>query len=128
MTRLVVDSWAWVEYLRGSPLGKSVETAMQGSSELWTSVVTVAEVASKFRRAGKVEGPSVAAMTALSRVGVPALEDAREAGRIHAATKAEVPNFSLADSFVLQLARKVGGKVLTGDPDFRKVKEALAIG
>jgi predicted nucleic acid-binding protein len=50
-----------------------------------------------------------------------------EAGEIHAIEKKLSPNFSLPDSFVLQLARKLGAKVLTGDPDFRKVKEAELI-
>jgi predicted nucleic acid-binding protein len=38
------------------------------------------------------------------------------------------PNFGLADSFVLQLARKVGAKVLTGDSDFKGLREAEYIG
>lgn len=127
MTRLVVDSWAWVEYLDGSALGKRADEAMQGASELWTSLASVAEVTSKYRRSGKDEGPAVAAMTTLSKIGVPNLEDALQAGRIHADVKPKVSNFSLADSFTLQLARKVGAKVLTGDPDFRKLKEVQFI-
>jgi len=124
MTKLVVDSWAWVEYLDGSAPGKKADEAMQGATELWTSVASVAEVVSKYRRKGRDEGPAVMAMTSLSKIGVPDLEDARQAGRIHAEVKQGVPNFSFADAFVLQLARKVGAKVLTEDPDFRGIKEA----
>ncbi|MBI3858711.1 MAG: hypothetical protein HY296_00510 [Thaumarchaeota archaeon] len=50
--------------------------------------------------------------------------DAMMAGIIHAEIRREVPNFSLADAFSLQLARKLGGIVVTGDPDFKDVKEA----
>jgi len=128
MTSLVVDSWAWVEYLDGSQIGKKADLAMQEASELWTSIASVAEVVSKYRRQNRDESPAVEAMTTLSRIGVPNLEDAKQAGRIHAEIKPSVPNFSFADSFVLQLARKVGGKVLTGDPDFRREKEAEFIG
>jgi predicted nucleic acid-binding protein len=128
MTSLVVDSWAWVEYLDGSALGRKVDVAIQGASEIWTSVATVAEVVSKCRTVGKEEGPALRAMTTLSKIGVPTLEDAVEAGRIHSAIESKSKNFSFADSFVLQLARKVGAKVLTGDPDFKGFREAEFLG
>ena len=128
MARLVVDSWAWIEYFSGSEMGRKADEAMRDSSELWTSVATIAEVVSKYRRSRREEGPAIRAITTLSRVGVPTLEDALDAGKIHSELKANMPNFSFADSFVLQLARKVNGRVLTGDPDFEGVKEADLIG
>ena len=33
----------------------------------------------------------------------------------------------MTDSFVLQLARKVGARILTGDPDFVGMKETVLI-
>ena len=62
-----------------------------------------------------------------SKIAVPSSEDAIEAGLLHAEQKAERRNFSLADAFVLQLARKVGAKILTGDPDFQGIREAEII-
>jgi len=124
MTRLVVDSWAWVEYLSGSELGKKAEKAIEEAQEIWVSTVSVAEVVSKYRRKGMDEAPALRAMTTLSKVGAPGLEDAQEAGKIHAALKRTVPNFSFGDSFVLQLARRLDANVLTGDPDFSGLKEA----
>jgi predicted nucleic acid-binding protein len=67
-------------------------------------------------------------LKSLSRFGAPSYEDALEAGDLHARTRKTSPSFGLADSFVLQLARKVGARVLTGDPDFRGIKEADLIG
>jgi len=127
MTRLVLDAWAWVEYLSGSESGRKVDEAIQGSQEIWVSVASVAEVASKYRRSGRDEAPAMRAITTVSKVGELGLEDAIQAGKIHAELKRKVPNFSLADSFVLQLARKVGARVLTGDPDFNGLKEAELI-
>ena len=124
MTSLVVDSWAWIEYLSGSEMGKVAAKAMSEASELWTSVASVAEIVSKYRRAGVDETQAMRAVASLSKIGVPDLEDAREAGTVHAELKPRPRNLSFADSFVLQLARKKGAKVLTGDPDFRGLKEA----
>jgi predicted nucleic acid-binding protein len=125
---VVVDSWAWVEYLRGSKAGKKVEQRISRGDELWTSVVTLTEVVSKYRREGVAEDTAIEAISSLSRIGIPDREDAIEAGRVHAQVKSGSPNFGLADSFVLRLARKVGATVLTGDPDFRGLAEAEFIG
>lgn len=127
MTSLVVDSWAWIEYLAGSALGRSARDAMAEASELWSSVASVAEVVSKYRRAGLDEAQAIRAVTTLSKIGAPTMDDAVEAGRIHAELKPKAPNLSFADSFVIQLARKKGAKVLTGDPDFRGLEEAVLL-
>jgi predicted nucleic acid-binding protein len=128
LDRLVVDSWAWVEYLRGSETGRRVDARFGSTEDLWTSVVSLTEVVSKYRRERIPEQPAIDAISSLSKFGVPSRDDAIEAGRIHAEVKPGSPNFGLADSFVLQLARKVGGKVLTGDSDFRGLREAEYIG
>ena len=127
MTRYVVDSWAWVEYMEGSPAGVKVDSVISRTDGLWTSVLSLAEVVSKYRRKKIDETPATQAISTLSRLGIPSGEDATEAGRIHAEVKPQSPNFGLADSFVLQLARKLGAKVLTGDTDFRGIKEAELI-
>ena len=128
MNRLVVDSWAWVEYLRGSKAGRKISERISHGEELWTSVVSLTEIISKYRREGLSEQTAVEAIGSLSKLGVPDRGDAVEAGRIHAEVKSKSPNFGLANSFVLQLARKVGAKVLTGDPDFEGLGEAEFVG
>ena len=127
MDRLVVDSWAWVEYFEGSVVGRKVGDMIEESSEIWTSLVSVTEVVSKYRRKRIDESKPMEVLFSLSKVDIPDRGDAMAAGVIHAEEKSRSPNFGLADSYVLQLARKVGAKVLTGDPDFRTVKEALLI-
>jgi predicted nucleic acid-binding protein len=128
LDRLVVDSWAWVEYLRGSETGSRVDARFESTEDLWTSVVSLTEVVSKYRRESIPEQPAIDAISSLSKFGVPSRDDAIEAGRIHAEVKSRSPNFGLADAFVLQLARKVGAKVLTGDSDFKGLREAEYIG
>ena len=123
MPKLVVDSWAWIEYLDGSEAGKIVNKLISGNSEVWTSAISLAEVVSKYRRKGRSEATAVEAIGSLSRVEAARAEDAVEAGGIHAEQKKSTPNFGLSDAFVLQLARRVGGKVVTGDADFAGIDE-----
>jgi len=128
MDRLVVDSWAWVEYLRGSETGKRVDTRISQAGEVWTTVISLTEVVSKYRREKLSEQTAIEAISSLSKFELPSRNDAIEAGRIHAEVKTKSANFGLADAFVLQLARKVNCKVLTGDPDFKGLREAELIG
>ena len=53
MSRYVVDSYAWVEYLGGSPKGSRVEELLGGAEESWTPTPVLAEVTSKVVRSGK---------------------------------------------------------------------------
>ena len=128
MDRLVVDSWAWIEYLRGSETGRKVDARISVIGDLWTSVISLTEVVSKYRREKLSDQTAIEAISSLSRFGTPTREDAIEAGRIHAEVKVRSPNFGLADAIVLQLARKVGAKVLTGDPDFKGLGDAEIVG
>jgi predicted nucleic acid-binding protein len=124
MTSYVLDSWAWIEYLRGSEAGQLVKREFELGNEIFTNVVSMAEIISKFRREGLDSESAWHAVTSLSKTVVVQESDAKEAGTIHATIKKTTPNFSLGDAFVLQTARKQGCRVLTGDPDFKRVKEA----
>jgi predicted nucleic acid-binding protein len=124
MTKLVLDSWAWVEYFDGSTRGRKVGDRISADIELWTSVVSLTELVSKYRRRRIPEGKAIEAIHSLSRLGIPSGDDAIDAGKLHADVRLKSPNFSLADAYVLQLARKLDAKVLTGDPDFKGIKDA----
>lgn len=50
-----------------------------------------------------------------------------QAGLLHFEMRKTLKDFGLADAFVLATARKLKSKVLTGDPHFESVKEAILI-
>ncbi len=124
MNSYVVDSWAWVEYLRGSRVGQLVKKELESGSETLTNVVTLAELTSKLRRERLDLEAAWRAVTGLSKTIAVTETDAKDAGILHAAVKETNANFSLANAFVLQTARKRGCRILTGDPDFKGIKEA----
>jgi len=49
------------------------------------------------------------------------------AGLIHAEMRGKIRDFGLADAFVLATAKKLDAKILTGDPHFKNIKEAVMI-
>ncbi len=121
--RYVIDSWAWIAYFDGTRAGKRVDEITL-NSEAFSSAVTVAEVLSKSERQGKDTEKIFNFIASLSKIINVDADLARSAGSLHAKIKKDVPNFSLADAFALQAARSVGAKVLTGDPDFKGIKDA----
>jgi predicted nucleic acid-binding protein len=126
-SRFVVDSWAWVEYLDGTPKGARIRDVIEEDAELFTHAVTLAEVVSKAKRRGKDPMAASERISSLSRFEAPSLADSTEAGIVHAETKEKRTNFSLADAFVLQSARRLKARVLTGDPHFRGLREARLV-
>ena len=128
MTRLVVDSWAWMEYFEGSSVGKSIrDKIVDERNEIFTHVLSIAEIISKVRRREKDVDTAWKAITNLSRIINLDEIDSKETGLLHAKVKSKNPNFGLADAFVLSAARKLEAKVLTGDPDFNAIDDAILI-
>lgn len=122
MTSYVVDSYAWVEYLEGSPKGTRVEQLLSRSENAWTPTPVLAEVTSKVVRSGKDPAIAWQALRAWSTILPLDSETARAAGGLHAAYRVKVRDFALTDAVVLAVSRKRAAKVLTGDPHFAGMK------
>lgn len=126
MTDFVIDSWAWIEYLDGSLRGSKVrDIVMDEGNQIFTHVISIAEIISKEKRRHKEPEIAWQAVTNLSRIIQIDELDSKNVGFLHAETKTRRKNFGLADSFVLSAARKMGANVLTGDPDFKGIPEAV---
>ena len=122
MTRIVVDSYAWVEYLEGSAKGGRVASLLESAEEAYTPTPVVAEVTSKALRAGRNQDLAWQAMRAWSIVLPLDAETARAAGALHALHRRKSPDFAMTDAVVLAVARKLDGRIVTGDPHFRGLK------
>lgn len=123
-----MDAHAWIEYLDGSPRGARVRDHLENpENTLVTSPVTLAEIVSKFLRTRR--DPKVAVTAVESNSSVPTVGPvlARLGGEVHAEVKKHKPDFGLADAFVLATARSRSSRVLTGDPHFKGIPEAVMI-
>lgn len=128
MTRLVVDAWAWIEYLDGSKRGERVREFLEDDgNDLFCTAISVAEVVSKFLRRDMNPETAFRAMAAFAKIVEIDGSTAIEAGEIHAKLRKEKPDFGLADAFVIAVAEKIGAKIITGDPHFRGVKNAIMV-
>ncbi len=82
---------------------------------------------SKFIRRGRHPKLALKALEDNSTLQMVDTGLAEMAGELHADIKKKVHDFGLADAFVLATARRKVAKVLTGDPHFKGLPEALMI-
>ncbi len=127
MSRHVIDSYAWIEYLDGTEAGRRVNDLLQGEDEAFTCALTVAEVVSKVARKGMDVKTAYDVLLANSKVVSVDEELSLQAGLLHCEMRRSLKDFGLADAYVLATARKLKSKVLTGDQHFKNVKEAVLI-
>ena len=127
MSKYVIDAYAWIEYLDGSEAGNKVSVLLEKDDEMYTCAMTIAEVISKVARKGK--NVQVAYDVLLSNSQIVNVDEALslQAGLLHFEMRKTLKDFGLADAYVLATARKLKSRVLTGDPHFKSVKEAVLI-
>jgi predicted nucleic acid-binding protein len=128
MSRYVIDAYAWIEYLIGSEMGIKVnEILEQENVEVYTCAVTVAEVISKVAREKQDVEKAYDLLLSNSQIVNADEELSKKTGVLHAEMRQTEKDFGLADAYVLATARKLKSKVLTGDPHFKDLKEAVMI-
>lgn len=129
MTRYTIDAYAWIEYLEGSTKGITVKEIVENEkNELFTSIVTLTEVLSKFIRTDKNPQIALKAIRTLSKISYADEDLALLIAEIHAEMKKKASDFGLADAFVIATAKKNQTKIVTGDEKhFRTVANTITI-
>ena len=128
MNAFVIDAFAWVEYFNGTKIGEKVKEIVEDEKNKITSnVITIAELASYFSRHNKDFSEVKKIVLSLSSIYHIPIEFAEKVGKLHTTLRKERKHMGLDDIFVLLTARELQSKVITGDEDFRGLKEALMI-
>mgnify|MGYP001580805479 CR=1 FL=1 len=126
--KIVFDTFAWVEYFNGSEIGVKVKQMLElQENEIFTSIMTIAELASALKRDDRDVEISYKIVKDLSKIYFIDLELAKEAGILHVEMRKKLKDFGMIDCLILLTARKLSAKILTGDPHFKGLKEARLI-
>ncbi|MCD6479905.1 PIN domain-containing protein [Candidatus Bathyarchaeota archaeon] len=127
------DAYAWIKYFRVSKAGEVARRYIE-SGEAATPSIVVAEVGRKLLReieAGNETPESRRRRLEFIRASTQIVDldfkTAVEAGEIDVEMKRRRRGWSLADSITLTTAKRVDGKVVTGDERFRGMRETLFI-
>jgi predicted nucleic acid-binding protein len=127
MTKYVVDAYAWIEYLDGTDAGRKVTEILENNDDIFTCAVTLGEVVSKVARLGKDAKVAHDVLMSNSQVVVVDEELSFQAGLLHCEMRKTSRDFGLADAYVLATARRLKANILTGDPHFKPLKEAIMV-
>jgi len=122
---IVVDSFAWIEYLSGKSekVAKIIE-----NGELHTSIFSIVEIASRLERAeyARIE-EAISNISNMSKIEGFDYTAALTIGKLHAKMRKKIPDFGVGDCFILELAERLGAKILTGDKHFKGLKNVIFI-
>lgn len=126
--RLIFDTYAWIEYFVGSPIGKKVESYLEDEdNEVFTPSIVLLELSCKaakenwdFKRISdfvKIHSRAVG-------LGEEVIE---KCGVLYSDLKKKNKRFGLIDAVILMTALRLDAKVLTGDEHFRGLKNAIML-
>jgi predicted nucleic acid-binding protein len=125
--RIIADAYAWVEYLGGTKRGEKLKNLIEAGAEVYTSAVTLAEIVSKAARTERDHEKAYAVMRGNSTIVEADERLSYETGILHAEMRRTVKDFGLSDAYVLATSRRLGARVLTGDPHFKDIKDATIL-
>ena len=122
----VIDTYAWVEYFRKSPLADKVENILE-AGDCFTPAIVVAELKTKFLRDNLDFSQALNFIEARTPIASLNKTLAVSAGEINFKRKSTNQHWGLADSIVLAAARELNAKVVTGDEDFRDLADEVVM-
>lgn len=131
MRRYVMDTSAWIEYLRGSKQGVRIRTLVRPTGkvvEVVTPTIVLAEMKKHYdeRKLLGFEEDLVTVRGISDSMPVLDEETAILAGKLRAETKGDSP--SMPDCILIAIAKRTGAKVISTDTHFKGRPEAIFIG
>lgn len=123
----VIDSYAWIEYFRGTESGRRARRSVESETAA-TSALSLAEMKEKYlREKWQTFEEDIAFITSKTSVANVDRETALLASALNYERKAKVKNWGMADSIILATARVVSAKVVTGDRHFEGLPEVIIV-
>lgn len=128
MNSFVIDTYAWIEYFDGTKKGEIVKDIIENeNNQIFTNIITIAELSSHYKRNNMNFEIPLQILKTISEIFYLDLEFTLDVGKLHAELKKERRHIGLANIFILLTAKKTNSKVVTGNEDFRGLKETLMI-
>lgn len=119
-----IDSYAWVEYFRGTEEGAAAKEYIEQKSNA-TCSITIAELAEKYKKENKDFSEDYEFIVSKSEIIDLSSDIALAAGEINFDNKKKIKNWGMSDSIILATARMSNAKVVTGDEHFRNLNEVM---
>lgn len=129
-TRIVIDTYAWVEYFRGSVEGERAAKIIDSDHELFTPTIVIAELSDKYRRENLVgiwEKERLEFLHLKSTIINLDSEIADLAGKIKLEKRKKYPGIRLADCVIIATGSKLDAQILTGDKHIKNEPHSIDV-
>ena len=123
---LVLDSFAWVEYFLGSIRGEKVKDFIE-SKKCVTPTIVIAELSAKYSNDKTDFTDKLKFIKFNTKVMTLTDEIAELAGKIKIQQRKTKKYFGFADSIIYATALSCNARVISGDPHFEDIKEAIMV-
>ena len=121
---VLVDSWAWIEYFKGSQLATKAKEIIESSQKILLSTINASEIYHFLLKNNPAEAEKLIKFVLSSSFVIPIDSSiALKAAKIKYDKK-----IGLADSIVIATAEENNAQILTGDGDFKEMKNVIYIG
>lgn len=124
---VLVDSWAWIEYFKGTCAGERVKELLENSQDkVIVSTVNIVEVYNSFL--SDYSRPDNDRYAEASRNAMEQRSYVYEVDKKIAVDSAKIKHekkWGLGDSIIYATAKREGALVLTGDPHFRGLNDVI---
>ena len=121
---VLIDSWAWIEYFKGTSAGNKAKEIIESGDKLLLSTINVSEIYI-FLLKNKPEESDKLINFVLNSSFVMLL-DSKLA--ISAAKIKQSKKIGLADAIVIATAEENKATILTGDDDFKNMENVIYLG
>ena len=125
-TEYLLDTYAWVEYFIGSLEGEIVKKLIE-SERIHTSIITIAELSDKYYREGLTDEWDGRYKFIISKSNIIRLtmEIAKNSGPRKWKLRETIEKVGLADAIIIETALQKELIVVSGDPHFESLDNAL---
>ena len=121
---VLIDSWAWIEYFKGSPLAAKAKEIIESSQKILLSTINASEIYHFLLKNRPSEAEKLIKFVLSSSFIIPLdSQIALKAAKIKYDKK-----IGLADAIVIATAEENNAMILTGDEDFKDVDNVIFIG
>ncbi len=124
---VLVDSWAWIEYFKGTCAGEKVKELLENSQDkIIVSTVNIAEVYNSFLRDYPHQDNNRYAEASRKTMEQRSyIYEVDEKIAVDSAKIKHEKKWGLGDSIIYATAKREGALVMTGDPHFRGLNDII---
>lgn len=121
----IIDTYAWIEYFRGSHEGEILNKLFNGSNKFITMECCLAELNGYCIR-NKIDFDKMYEIVKANSIVLPVLtKHWINAAVVRHKMRKKMPDFGMIDSILVAKQEELKCKVISGDSHFKKLKDVI---